>query len=98
MPRFAPAAAASALTPAAAFAQPARDSAVGVDLAGIDKGARPGDGFDQYANGGWRGATHSAAGRPSTWSFLTAALLVEQPNIEIIAGAGGDNPAAGSNA
>jgi len=98
MPRFALAAAASALIAAAAFAQPARHSAVGVDLAGIDKAARPGDGFDQYANGGWRRATEIPADRTSIGSFLTAALLVEQRNIEIITGAGRDNPPAGSNA
>ena len=56
MPRFAFFAAA-ALLAATAAAQPAAQPGVGVDLAGIDKSAAPGDGFDQYANGGWRGRT-----------------------------------------
>jgi len=101
MPRFAPVAAFAAFAlaaTAALAAQPARHAAVGVDLAGIDKAARPGDGFDLYANGGWRRATEIPADRSSIGAFLTAALLVEQRNVEIIAGAGRGNPAPGSNA
>ncbi|MGZ8998860.1 MAG: M13 family peptidase, partial [Allosphingosinicella sp.] len=70
---------------------------VGVDLAGIDRTANPGDGFDQYANGAWRVATPIPADRSVIGSFLTAALLVEQRNNDLIANAGQRNPAAGSN-
>ncbi len=97
MPRFMLVAAAF-LVAAAAIAQPAAGPGVGVDLAGIDKSAAPGDGFDQYANGGWRGRTEIPPDRSSIGSFLTAAMLVEQRNIAIITGAGRGNPAAGSNA
>ena len=98
MPRFALIAATALLASAALAAQPARPGSVGVDLAGIDKAAQPGDGFDQYANGGWRRATEIPADRTGIGSFLTAALLVEQRNNAIITGAGQGNPAAGSNA
>jgi putative endopeptidase len=75
----------------------AAHAGVGVDLAGIDKAARPGDGFDQYANGGWRARTEIPADRSRIGSFLTAALLVEQRNIDIIAGAARSNPAPGTD-
>jgi putative endopeptidase len=70
---------------------------VGVDLAGIDRDALPGNGFDHYANGAWRENTPIPPDRSSIGSFLTAALLVEQRNIDIIANAGQRNPAAGSD-
>ncbi len=98
MPRFVLLAATALLAAAAAVAQPAAQRGVGVDVAGIDKAAAPGDGFDHYANGGWRSRTEIPADRSSIGAFLTAALLVEQRNVEIIAGAGRGNPAAGSNA
>ena len=98
MPRLMLLAAAAGLLAATAVAQPARHDGVGVDIAGIDKAVAPGDGFDLYANGGWRARTEIPADRAGIGAFLTAALLVEQRNIAIITGAGQGNPAAGSNA
>ncbi|WP_114951792.1 M13 family metallopeptidase [Sphingosinicella terrae] len=73
-------------------------SGVGVDLAGIDRDAAPGDGFDRYANGAWRARTEIPADRSRIGSFLTAAMLVEQRNVDIIAGASRSNPAPGTDA
>jgi putative endopeptidase len=98
MPRFMLLGAAAALIAATATAQTAAPNGVGVDLAGIDKAAQPGDGFDLHANGGWRRTTEIPADRAGIGAFLTAALLVERRNIEIITGAGRGNPAPGSNA
>ena len=85
--------------PAAASFQPAAaQGTVGVDLAGIDRSTAPGDGFDQYANGAWRARTEIPADRSRIGSFLSAALLVEQRNIDIIAGAGRTSPAPGTDA
>jgi putative endopeptidase len=70
---------------------------VGVDLAGIDRAAQPGDSFDQYANGAWRANTPIPADRSRIGSFLTAALLVEERNIDLIANAAQRNPAPGSD-
>jgi len=98
MRRFALLAATALLAAATAVAQPAARNGVGVDVAGIDKNVAPGDGFDAYANGGWRARTEIPADRSGIGSFLTAALLVEQRNNEIITGAGRGNPAAGSDA
>jgi putative endopeptidase len=90
--------AAAAITATGSLAaQPARHNAVGVDLAGIDRSVQPGDGFDQYANGAWRAANPIPADRSNIGGFLTAALLVEQRNNEIITGAAHNNPAPGTN-
>ncbi len=94
---FAVLAALSLLATAAIGAQSTQPAGVGVDVAGIDKAAAPGDGFDLHANGGWRKATEIPADRSSIGSFLTAALLVENRNNEIITSAGRGAPAAGSN-
>jgi len=98
MPRFLLLAATALLAAATAVAQPAGPAGVGVDVAGIDKAAAPGDGFDHYANGGWRSRTEIPADRSSIGAFLTAALLVEQRNVDIIAGAARSNAAAGTDA
>ena len=98
MPRFVLLAATFLLAAATAVAQPSAPAGVGVDVAGIDKSAKAGDGFDHYANGGWRSRTEIPADRSSIGAFLTAALLVEQRNVEIIAGAARGDAAAGTDA
>ena len=95
--------AATAVASYAASGQPANPpvpghSGVGVDLAGIDRSVAPGDSFDRYANGGWRGRTEIPADRSRIGSFVTTALLVEQRNNDIISGAARTNPAAGTDA
>ena len=37
----------------------------GIDLAGIDKAVKPGDDFDEYANGAWKRATGSRPTAPA---------------------------------
>jgi putative endopeptidase len=99
MPRFTlPAALLLAATTGMAAQPTARPAGIGVDVAGIDAKAAPGDGFDQHANGGWRNRTEIPADRSSIGSFLAAAELVERRNVEIIAGAGRSRPAAGTDA
>jgi putative endopeptidase len=71
---------------------------VGVDLAGIDKSVKPGDSFDLYSNGAWRKATEIPADRATLGTFTTVAMLVEQRNVDIIAGAAKTNPEPGSDA
>src|SRR6186713_2568956 len=48
---------------------PVAGTAIGVDVAGIDKAVKPGDDFDEYANGGWRAKTEIPADRSSTGIF-----------------------------
>ncbi|BCT93952.1 peptidase M13 [Lysobacter helvus] len=71
---------------------------IGIDLAGIDKGVKPGDDFDEYANGAWRKTAEIPADRASTGTFLVVFEKAEKRNAEIIQNAGKDNPAAGTPA
>ena len=98
MPRFALLASFALLATAAASAPPAaRHNEVGVDLAGIDRNAAPGDSFDRYANGAWRAHATMPADRTRIGSFITVGDLIEQRNRDIIAGAAGRHPAAGTD-
>ena len=45
---------------------PARYGSWGVDLTAMDRAAKPGDDFDQFANGGWKHRTEIPADQPST--------------------------------
>ena len=70
--------AAADATPAAAGTQS------GIDLAGMDKNVKPGDNFDDYANGAWRAKTEIPADRSSTGVFLTVFDKAEANNRAII--------------
>jgi len=84
--------------PAAAATTANAAPTLGVDLAGIDKSVKPGDDFEEYANGGWRNKTEIPADRAATGTFLTVFELAEKRNAEIIQNIGKDNPAAGTDA
>jgi putative endopeptidase len=75
----------------------AQRSASGIDLAGIDKATKPGDDFDQYANGVWRAKTDIPADRSSTGIFLQVFNLAEQRNAQVIADATKANADAGTD-
>jgi putative endopeptidase len=87
--------AASPAQPAAAQA-PAR-SASGIDLAGIDHSVKPGDDFDNYANGAWKKTAEIPADRSSTGVFLQVFLKAEQRNADLIKEAAASKAPAGSN-
>ncbi|CAN5884028.1 M13 family metallopeptidase [soil metagenome] len=80
----------SAITPVAG-------TAIGVDVAGIDKAVKPVDDFDSYANGGWRAKTEIPADRSSTGIFLQVFNVAEGRNAALIAEAAKANAAAGSD-
>jgi putative endopeptidase len=71
--------------------------ASGVDLAGMDHSIKPGDDFDDYANGTWRKTAVIPADRASTGIFLQVFQKAEKRNAQIIRDAGASHPAAGSN-
>jgi putative endopeptidase len=82
----------------AAAEQPAAaGTEVGVDLAGLDKSVKPGDNFDEYANGGWRAKTEIPADRASTGVFLEVFNKAEANNKAIIDAALKANAAADSD-
>ena len=89
----APAADANASAKAATPAAPT----VGIDLAGIDKTVKPGDDFDNYANGAWAKTAEIPADRSSTGVFLDVFNKAEQREKELIQGLAGSKPAAGSD-
>ena len=72
-------------------------SAVGVDLAAMDKSAVPGDDFFSYANGSWVKNTEMPADRSSIGAFFTARQEVERQNLDLINSLVKANPDAGTN-
>jgi putative endopeptidase len=60
----------------------------GVDKAAIDTSAKPGDGFDRYANGTWRAQAQIPADRSSVGVGVDVFKVAEARNAAIIAGAG----------
>lgn len=90
-----PAATPEAAAPAAQTAPAAPVS--GIDLAGIDKSVKPGDDFDEYANGAWKKATEIPADRAGVSTGFYVFEKAEKRNAELIQGLEKSNPAAGSN-
>lgn len=78
---------AAALLASTALAQSSPEPA-GVDAAALNKSVKPGDDFEEYANGGWRARTEIPADRSAVSSSLQTSLLAEKRNAEIIGGAG----------
>lgn len=70
---------------------------LGIDLAGMDKSVKPGDNFDDYANGTWRANTEIPADRSSTGVFLQVFKKAEANNKAIIDAALKANAAAGTD-
>ncbi|MEP9360355.1 M13 family metallopeptidase [Sphingomonas sp. KR3-1] len=70
---------------------------LGVDMAGLNKQVKPGDDFDEYANGGWRAKTEIPADRSSTGMFLTVFNKAEANNKAIIDAALKANAAVGTD-
>ncbi|MGK6355033.1 M13 family metallopeptidase [Sphingomonas sp. DT-207] len=70
---------------------------IGVDVEGLNKQVRPGDDFDEYANGGWRARTEIPADRSSTGSFLQVFNKAEANNAAIIKAALEASAGAGSD-
>ena len=85
----------AAATPAAATAPAA--PVIGIDLAGIDKSAQPGDDFDQYANGTWREHAVIPPDRSSTGIFLQVFQKAEPRTADLVKSIADANPAAGTD-
>ncbi len=75
----------------------AAGTAIGVDLAGLNKQVKPGDNFDEYANGGWRAKAEIPADRTSTGAFLDVFNKAEANNVAIIDAATKANAATGTD-
>ena len=75
----------------------AAGTGVGVDLVGLDKQVKPGDDFEEYANGGWRAKTEIPADRVITGMFLDVFNKAEANNKAIIDAALKADAAAGTD-
>ncbi|RYD49746.1 MAG: M13 family peptidase [Sphingomonadales bacterium] len=75
----------------------AAGTAIGVDLDGLNKSVKPGDDFDEYANGGWRAKTEIPADRSSIGTGLMVFNKAEANNVAIIQAAIKANAAAGTD-
>jgi putative endopeptidase len=62
----------------------ASGTTIGIDTTGMDTSVKPGDDFDQYANGGWREKTEIPSDRSSTGVFLEVFKKAEANTAAII--------------
>ncbi|NUS61879.1 MAG: M13 family peptidase, partial [Lysobacter sp.] len=86
-----------ATKPAASTTASTGAPTIGIDLAGIDKAVKPGDDFEEYANGAWRNKTEIPADRASIGTGFYVYELSEKRTRDLIQNAGKGNPAAGTN-
>src|SRR4051812_43506075 len=84
-----------ALTAGAAD-KPAAEKTIGVDLKFRNTSVKPGDDFEQYANGAWRNAAEIPPDRASIGVTFEVFQKAEQRNADLIRDAGKGNPKAGT--
>ncbi|MCX8474469.1 MAG: M13 family metallopeptidase [Sphingomonas sp.] len=75
----------------------AAGTGIGVDVTGLNKSVKPGDDFDEFANGGWRARTQIPADRSSTGAFLEVYNKAEANNVAIVQAALKANAAVGTD-
>src|SRR6185503_11740394 len=78
--------------------KPPAVEATGVDIAGMDTSAKPGNDFFGYANGAWSKATEIPADRSSWGGNAILAEKVDKDVADLIASAASSKPAAGTEA
>ena len=78
------------------FATPPPAKEIGVNLALRDLAVKPGDDFEEYANGAWRKTTEIPADRSSTGVDFEVFQKAEKRNADLIREAGAGKPAAGT--
>ena len=85
-----------AATAGAGAAVGAQTLPAGIDRSAIDAKVKPGDDFEEYANGAWRAQAVIPPDRSSTGAFLRTAILAEERNATIVADAVAANAAPGT--
>jgi putative endopeptidase len=86
-----------ALALAAAAPLAAQEVTPGLDAAGMDRSARPGDDFYRYANGTWERQTTIPADRSSVSGFAIAAGRVDEQVATLVQGAAAARAPAGTD-
>ena len=69
----------------------------GIDIAGLDTATRPGDDFEQFANGGWRATAEIPADRSSTGVGYDVFRRAEGRNAALIRDAAAAKPTPGTS-
>jgi len=77
-------------------APPPAEKAIGVNPALRDLAVKPGDDFEEYANGAWRKTTEIPADRASTGVDFEVFQKAEKRNADLIREAGAGKPAPGT--
>lgn len=77
-------------------ASPTSVQSIGVNLALRDVSVKPGDDFEEYANGAWRKSTEIPADRSSTGVNFEVFQKAEKRNADLVREAGAGKPAAGT--
>jgi putative endopeptidase len=86
-----------ALTAPISFAaSPAPAKAIGVNPALRDLAVKPGDNFEEYANGAWRKTTEIPADRSDTGVGFEVFQKAEKRNADLVREAGAGKPGAGT--
>jgi len=81
----------------AGAARPAAGTAIGIDPTALDRSAKPGDSFYDFANGGWMKRTEIPADRSSVGGFFIADQQREKQTEELLGSILKSNPDAGSD-
>jgi putative endopeptidase len=84
------------MAPISFAASPAPAKDIGVNPALRDLAVKPGDNFEEYANGTWRKTTEIPADRSSTGVDFEVFQKAEKRNADLIRDAGAGKPAAGT--
>ena len=75
---------------------PPPEKAIGINLALRNLAVKPGDDFEEYANGTWRKTTEIPADRSSTGVDFEVFQKAEKRNADLIRDAGAGKPASGT--
>ena len=75
---------------------PAPDKTIGINPAYRNLAVKPGDDFEEYANGGWRKTAEIPADRSSTGAAYEVFKRAEQRTAELIRGIAAEHPEAGT--
>jgi putative endopeptidase len=74
----------------------APEKTIGIDPGYRNLGVKPGDDFEEYANGGWRKTAQIPADRPSTGTAFEVFQRAEQRTAELIRGIAAEQPEPGT--
>ncbi len=77
-------------------APPGQGKTIGVNLSYRDLATKPGEDFEQYANGGWRKVTEIPPDRPSTGAGFEVFQRAEKRNADLIREISASQPKAGT--